>query len=478
MTQNQHAEEPSRWVQLARLMGVDRAVGFAVLSRIWQLLTGPVTQILVVLNFTSMRQDYYFAFSNLIGTQIFLELGLQVVLISIASHEWSGLHIIGDRIEGDSSALSRLTSLGRRMLVWYSILAICFITIISVAGFLFLADTTALRDVQAQTDETISWRLPWLMFVFISGLQFPLMPVTAIAEGCQQLSAINRIRFLSGIAGTLLVWILVVSGAGLWALVGTAAVRILGESLLVFGPLRPFINAFVQPPMSAVICWRSEILPLQWRIAVQGILLWGVNQLPGLIMFRYHEGEATRLGMTWTILTALQSAALAWIETRRPVFGKLIAERRYSELDQLFFRLSRLSILAMTTAASTFCFAVWWIGTRDEWLFVRLSGRLLGPRATLLFAVAMIVYQLALCTNLYVRAHKRDPFLAAAVISSLTIASLEVVLGIHYGGEGVAFGYLLGISLVQVPLWTVIWWWTRRRWHAIESERSPTDGSV
>ncbi len=169
--------------------------------------------------------------------------------------------------------------------------------------------------------------------------------------------------------------------------------------------------------------------------------------------------------MTWTILTALQAASLAWIETRRPQFGSLIAARHYHELDRLFFRLTRLSILAMSTAACAFCIAVWWIGTREEALLVKLSARMLGLQATLLFSLAMVIYQFALCTNLYVRAHKKDPFLTAAIVSSLTIATLEVWLGRIMGGSGVALGYLLGISLVQVPLWTLIWWNSRRDWH-------------
>ena len=77
------------WVRVARWMGVDRAVGFAVLARFWQLLTGPVTQLLIVFCFTDIQQGYYYAFMNLLAMQIFVELGLHVVIINVASHEWS-----------------------------------------------------------------------------------------------------------------------------------------------------------------------------------------------------------------------------------------------------------------------------------------------------------------------------------------------------------------------------------------------------
>ena len=146
----------------------------------------------------------------------------------------------------------------------------------------------------------------------------------------------------------------------------------------------------------------------------------------------------------------------------------MVAAQKYAELDRLFFRLMRVSMTVMTMAVALFCSVVWWMGTRSEWLFERLSGRMLPIEATVLFSIAMVLIQFALCTNLYVRAHKRDPFLAASIISSLAVAGMQVWLGTLYGCTGVALGYLLGIGCIQVPLWTLIWWRTREVWHRTE----------
>jgi len=87
---------------------------------------------------------------------------------------------------------------------------------------------------------------------------------------------------------------------------------------------------------------------------------------------------------------------------------------------------------------------------------------------TLLLAAALIIMQLAQCTNIYVRAHKRDPFLLAAILANTSTAALVFLLGREFGAAGVAGGYLLGVSVVQVPLWVAIWYRTRIRWHAAE----------
>jgi O-antigen/teichoic acid export membrane protein len=452
-----------------RKAGVDGAVEFAVLAKVWQLLTGPLTQLILVVSFTKATQDYYYAFSGMLGMQVFVELGLHVVLISVSSHEWSRLSLQDGRIVGDAAARSRLISLGRMMLRWYGIAALVFVGTISMAGLLFFGEIAVVAPGQSPQRENVAWLTPWIALVIVNGLQLPLLPLTAILEGCNQLLVINRVRFWQAVAGTVTMWLALTSGLGLWSLVASAAIRLAGELYLVAVRYRPFFTAFRSPPEQDQINWKHEILPLQWRIAVQGILLWVANSMPLLLIFKkWPEGAAAQLGMTWAILTALQGASLAWIETRRPAFGALIAERKFRELDQLFFRTMRQSMLVMTAAVICFSLTVWWMGTRSEWLFERLAGRMLPVGPTAMFSMAMVLLQFALCTNLYVRAHKRDPFLLASIVSSLTVAALQIWLGTQYGSSGVAAGYLLAIACVQVPLWTMIWVQTRKEWHTPE----------
>ena len=466
-------ERQSFWKRVLDKIGVDEAIGFAVASKIWQLLTGPITQFLMIVRFTPALQDYYYAFNNLLGLQVFVELGLHVILINVSSHEWANLQLRDGRIEGDPEAKSRLISLGRMMILWYGILALVFSVGASITGFVFFRESAALTVEVNPLRAQVQWIYPWIVLVILNGLQLPALPMTAILEGCHQIGVVNRIRCFQAVMGTLVVWLAISNGAGLWSLVGASAVRLIGETYLILVRYRSFFEAFWSPPESSRIDWKREILPLQWRIAVQGVLLWLANQMPLLLIFQERpEGEAARLGMTWTILTAFQGAALAWIETRRPVFGTLVAEKRYADLDRLFFRLTRISMFIMTLVTSLFCIGVWWVGARSEGVFSRISERLLPLEATLLFSVALVLIQFALCTNLYVRAHKRDPFLLASIASSLSVAGAQLWLGTLYGSTGIGLGYLLGIGCVQVPLWTLIWIQTRKEWHQIETNHA------
>ena len=461
-----NADSPTdpMWLRLAQKLGIDRAIGFAVLARCWQLLTGPLTQLLIVFCFSKIEQGYYYAFMNLLAMQVFAELGLHVVIINVASHEWSGLKLTDNGIEGASPQISRLVFLGRVAFRWYSVASILFVAAVALVGYAFFLD---LKNGTSGWLPTSSWLFPWLVLVSLTGLQLVLLPLTAILEGCDQLPAINRIRFWQAVAGSLAVWICMSCGLGLWALCASAAVRLVGEFYLVSIRFRKFFIPFRLPATDGVIDWRGEILPLQWRMAIQGALLWLANHLALLVVLKFHGAAiAGKFGMMSTILVAMQAASLSWIETRRPLFGQLIAQKNYSKLDETFFRMSRISITLLATGTLLFTIGVFVVNQLPYWFFQRIADRLPDVTTAALFSAGLVVMQFAQCTNIYVRAHKRDPFLAAAIVSNLTIAALVFWLGKEYGMTGVAGGYLIGVAVVQVPLWVGIWWRTRAIWHS------------
>ena len=459
----------SGWLAaIATTLGVDRSILYAVLARVWQVLTGPISQLLLILYVRPAARDYYFAFTSMLGLQIFIELGLHVVIINLASHEWARLRLEDGRPAGDETARWRLNSLSRMMTRWYAWSAVVFLIALLVAGWWFFESAEQARQTaDAASREVVKWVGPWSVLAGLISLQLTLLPRLSILEGCHQVASLYRTRFWQAIAGTVAVWICLAAGWELWALVVSACVRLVGDQYLVRLRYREFFRALqLDPgPTAAVIDWKHEILPLQWRIAVQGFVFWLAVQLPLLFVFRRHEGDAARLGMTWTILTAAQGAALAWVETRRPQFGSLIAERKFPQLDTLFFRVSGISMVLMTVAAVVLSAFVWLVNRVDLPIAERVAAGLLSPWAALFLSLGFVAQQVSQCVNLYVRAHNRDPFLLASTFSNLTVAGLQLWLGWTYGGLGVAAGYFLGVTLVQSPLLTLIWWRIRRDWH-------------
>jgi hypothetical protein len=212
---------------------VDRAVVFSLFTRLWQLGSAPVTLALIARNFRPDVQGYYYTFASLIALQSFFELGFQVVIVNVASHEWSRLGL-GSRgeVEGDPEALSRLVSLGRLVFGWYAAAALLFVVVVTAAGFAFFSRSG---------HDGVAWQGPWVTQVALTGLLLWMLPFNALLEGCNQVAVVSQFRLRQAVLGNLAVWASIALGFGLWAGPVWAAVGVLRDLGLLLARIPTFV---------------------------------------------------------------------------------------------------------------------------------------------------------------------------------------------------------------------------------------------
>jgi len=443
---------PSRLALWQRLE-IDRAVLFAVLLRVWQLAAGVVTIGLMTIFLSRPTQGYYYLFASLVALQTFFELGLNVVVINVCSHEWAGLRLHQGRIEGEPAALSRLISLGRLLFRWYGVAQALFVAIVGTAGALYLSWTSATK---------IAWEAPWAATVVLSGLLLWTLPFNAMLEGCNQVAAVNGMRLVQAIVANVAVWSVMAAGGGLWAAAASAAARLGCDLVLLLVVYRNFFTPFLRPAAENAIQWQREIWPLQWRLAVGGVFSYFGFFLFTPVMFQYHGAiVAGQMGMTWTVVTAIQAAATAWVQTRVPRFGMQIRERRFAELDRAFFRATALALAAMALAAIAF----WLVLVACSAAGLSIAGRVLPPLPTAGFLLAAWLQLLANALVFYVRAHKQEPFLVISIVTNSAIGAAVWGLGSQFGPFGAAAGLLGVTALITLPAHFLIWQRCRRDWH-------------
>jgi len=444
-----------RWLNRLEM---DRAVFYSVSGRAWQFVAGPVTIVLLAFYFTPELQGYFYTFASLLALQTFVELGLQVVIINVSSHEWAKLSIDDHgHLTGDSRALSRLVSLGRKVAVWYGAASLLFVVGVGVAGMAFFWP----KVLPPQ-----EWMLPWLSLVGLTGLLLWTLPFVAILEGCNQVITVNKYRFTQAIAGNLAVWACITLGAGLWAAVASAAVKLAWEVYLLQVRYRVFFRPFLAPAPDEQVCWRTEIWPLQWTLAVQGVLQYFAFFLFTPITLQYHGAAAAgQMGMTWSVLTTMQAGAFAWVHTRTPLFGILISRRDYRELDRVFKRVSIISGSMLALAGLSFCAVVIVLNLASYPLAAKLAARFLPPLPTIVFTTAVVLYYIPQCIASYLLAHKRNPMLPVAIIGNSLIGVAVCIFGAKFGPLGAGLGLLAVVAAFVVPLLTAIWWRCRREWH-------------
>ena len=166
-------------------MEVDRAVFFSVTLRMWQVLVGPISMVLIAQCLSREAQGYYYTFASLLSLQAFCEMGLHGVVSNLASHEWAQLNLTVDgRVSGEASALARLSGIYRFMVNWYRGVAALFVGVVGAVGLILFSRSTT----------EIEWLAPWLAFVGLNGLVLWTWAMTTLLEGCNQLLHFHLLR--------------------------------------------------------------------------------------------------------------------------------------------------------------------------------------------------------------------------------------------------------------------------------------------
>lgn len=437
----------------SRLLGIDRSVGFLLAARIGQIAFYAAAMALIVRFMTPEEQGYYYTFFSIISLQVFVDLGLAIVIISSSSHEWAFLrteatmHIVGDPI-----AHARLVSLGRVALRWFGIAMIVFVPTVGLAGWVFFS---------SKSGTTVAWHGPWTVLVILTGLAICMTPFNAILEGCNQIEKVNRTKFEQAMLEGATICLGLYFGAGLWVAALSVAARLARNFYLVFVEYRNFFLPFWRGVSGPKVDWFREIWPMQWRLGVSGFVTYFLNSMYNPVMFHYHGARvAGQTGITLQMTTGLSIVAMSWITTKVPRFGGLIAQRKYPELDMLWRRASTVSLSMIVAGA----FCLWTVLYWARFEGFRFSYRVLDPLPTALFLIAAVVAQIVQCFVYYLRAHKREPIMIASVSICVGTGLMVWFLGKEWGPTGAAAGYLAVISGGAVWIW-LIWRHCRRAWH-------------
>ena len=447
-------------VRFLRAIGIDRAVGYAVLGNVTSLLLGPVTALLIAWRFSPELQGFHYTFGSLISLQFLFDMGLGQALIQFASHEWSKLSLneAGD-IAGEEGARSRLLSLGRISFRWY----------LGAAALLLLALTPSGYHFFSQSPGGIEWTWPWLALCAGVVMNFVLIPVFSFLQGCNQVSQFWFYRWIQQIVNGLVMCSAIFFGAGLWTLPLATAAGLLWSGVFLGRRYRGFMSSFLLPSLGPRIQWRSEVWPVQWRIAISWVGAYFTTSLFAPILFRFSGPVAAgRMGLTATLAMVLLAVSSNWVVTRGPYFGVLIARGSFKELDRLFWRSLLASLVIVALGASVVTLGVYFL----SYFRHPLSDRILPPLATFFLLLGTVFNSATIGLAVYLRAHKREPLAGTYLVTGILILAFALFLAGPFGAEGVTFGYLAGVACIQFPWAIRIFRRCRREW------RGPLAGAI
>ena len=357
--------------RFALRLGIDRAVFFTLLGRGWSVGAGLLT-IAVIAHYLSPEfQGYYYTFNSLIALQVFAELGLSFAIVQFASHEMAQLSWLPDgTVSGNPQAKRRLQSLLQFAFSWFGVAALLIIIFLLPTTGLFFFGAIKL-DVIALLNGTIprplkldvitlpNIAIPWSILIIFTAANLFITAGAAIFEGCGKVAKVAVLRLWQSIFAVTAVYAVLSLGGQLYALAASSMMMALIGFTWLWINHRKFFKDLIwhRTPLLGM-SWRREIWPFQWRIAVSWMSGYFVFQLFNPLLFKTHGPiVAGQMGMSLQIIAAMNGAALAWITTKAPTYGQLVASRQIKQLDTLFFRGFCQSFVFLLVVV----ISVWWV---------------------------------------------------------------------------------------------------------------------
>ncbi len=431
----------TRWRAFA---GLDFHVLVTLLFRGWAIVAGGVTILLLPLWLSPTEQGYYFTFASVLALQIFFELGLNQIVMQLVSHEVAHLTETADgRLTGKEAHLGRLSSLARLISRWYGVAALLFALIGGIAGAVFFT--------QKGTEPMSVWLGIWALLICATAANLWLSPGLAVMEGCGKVGQVARLRLVQSVLGYASLWVLLLAGAGLWAATAVPVVSAVctGYWLMAHGNMLRWLSSRAAD-VKTQLSWRTDVLPLQWRIAlswVSGYLIF--NLFTPMVFSRHGAIEAGRLGMALTVFTAISTIGMSWVNAKAPNLTMHIARGERRELNSLFKALFLRSTTVIALTSVGVVLVAWYLNKTGFPLMMRIAS----PGVLAVLAVVTTVNAMVFAMAIYMRAHREEPMLAQSIVGGLLVAC-AVYIGSIYGVLTMMILYMAICIFVLLP-WTV-----------------------
>jgi O-antigen/teichoic acid export membrane protein len=412
--------------------------------RIWNIIAGIIV-VFVIPNYLNYNiQGYYFTFLSIVALQIIFELGLSQIITQISSHEFAHVEPYRTTHIKNNDNINKLIYIKHFIKSWYKKISLLFFITTWTLGALYFS--------LFSTDGSVDWAYPWLIMVLATAINLFLTPRFGIIEGAGETGRVAMVRLTQSILGHALMVIVILAGGQLWSVI----VVPLTASIYSFAWLAFSKNPYRNIPMQVgpgirEPQWRSELMGLQWRVALAWLGGYLSYQTIVPIVFAFQgSGEAGRIGMALQISGTLQTLGMSWIAARSPEFGYLISRGEFRNLRRLFVRSSSYAVATTLVCSTLVAIGIQLIVA----LYPNLEYKLPSITVSLILIATSTFGAFTYAMAAYMRAHKTEPL----VISSLVTGATTVVLA-TIGGQSSAVVVIALYAFVTLCIstpWTYV----------------------
>lgn len=296
--------------------------------------------------------------------------------------------------------------------------------------------------------EPVKWPLAIVLVVFVAA--FPLRIFQAVLQGLQELRFLGRVQLLSWTASTVVLVVLLYSGARLYSLAASTAIVQLAP-LAAAGLYLWRRHAFALPKRLALGDRgkaRAQVASSLWVSLSQiaGLLLNGTDLV--IIAAFFGPAAVVPYACTGKLITVLANQPQLLTSVAAPALSEIKAS---GDRESLFRVSSTLTLASMVASGAVFAvilavnagFVRWWVGA-EQW------G---GMTLTVLFLLNMLARHLnsTVAYTLFCFGYERRTS-AVALADGAAAIGLALVLVRLMGPAGALAGLLASALLVALPV--------------------------
>lgn len=438
-------------------MGINEAVSYVFIGRFWSIISGLVTIKLILLFMTPELQGYYYSINNLLQMQLFLELGLGIIIIHTASSEFAKLRWTpAMTLEGDDRAKQRLASLLRKMTWFYGLMGLLFLVIIVPSGIVVLNR----GGLNYHT-----WLIPWLMIGLSAAIKLVFIPFNMIFAGAGKINIVSRYQTFANIIAIMGMWVGIAAGINLYSLILLAWLNLFLVNYNLLRKFWPTIKELFTLKIHHPINWKKEIWPYQSRSGFNIVADWVFLQSATPILLSNQGSVAAgKIGMTLSVVLVFTAIGTTWMMTRSVEFSKLLGLGKTQEVYDYYKSISYKSMPFVILGLTGVVVGIWMINRFDIPYLSDYKERVLPPYEALL--LVLFVFSNFLFNNyrIFLRAYKKEPFYIVSLFLSVILITSNIYFSTYSMISMLLSQFILG-TFFCAGLGTFYFQRTRKKWN-------------
>ena len=412
------------------------------LNQLWRIISGPLILLSIPFFLTPETQGFWYTFISLAALSTLADLGFSNIVLQFSAHEFAFLHFKPNMtIEGNPEHFFKLADFFHFSIKWLLKVVLVVFPLIIVGGYFFISSKTP--------DDTIvpGWKLAWVIYSFFSAFVFMNSVLLSFFEGCNLVGKVQKIRFLISVVTTVTMFVGLVIHLGLFALVASCIASTAAGTFFIIKYFRNTIHQFISIEPHKVYNWWPEFYPLIWRYAIS----WGsgflVFQLFTPMTFYFHGPVAAgKIGISIAMWTAGYNISISWITAITPKMNMMIAEKKWTALDQIFKDGFFKSMGTMAAGGIAFFLIAFIFYSKFSFF-----QRIMDPKGMFILFIAWLLQVAINAMAIYLRAHKKEPLVRISCINAVVVVTGTFICAKYLSESYLFGGFLLG-SMIQLSV--------------------------